>query len=106
MKPKQKEIELLVFNVLSESEKSRNSDTFLILKIAERFGHNIKAIRRGDKRIVQWELDLDLMPPFESITRARRKIQSGGQYLPTNPEVCRQRRINETKMREYYARRL
>lgn len=99
-----KQVELLVWEVLSNSEKARNSDTFLILKIGERLGHDVHGIKQDGKIIVRWELDLSTMPSFESITRARRKIQAGGQFLPTNPEVCRQRRINEQTMREYYSK--
>lgn len=99
-----KQTELLVWDVLRESTKARNSDTFLILKIAERLGMTVYGKRAGERTLIHWELDLGLMPSFESITRARRKIQAGGQFLPTLPEVCRARRINEERTREYYAR--
>jgi hypothetical protein len=99
-----KELELMVWELLRDSKRSRNSDTFLILKVADRLGHNITARVKDGHRIVTWELDLDAMPSFESITRARRKIQAGGQFLPTDPKVCRQRRIKEATMREYYGR--
>jgi len=38
--------------------------------------------------------------PFETVTRARRKIQEEGKYLPTDPEVLRKRR----KLAEVYRR--
>lgn len=105
-----KEVELLVFEVLRDSERARNNDTVLILKVAERLGHKVVVEKdysrpqsfRAFTPVVVWHLDIYNMVSFESITRARRKIQAGGQYLPTDPKVCRQRRINQERMRLHY----
>jgi hypothetical protein len=39
----------------------------------------------------------------ESITRARRKIQESGRYLPDNPEILLRRRIKAQIVRNLYA---
>lgn len=103
-----KDTELLVYSILEESERARNSDNFLILKYMEYIGHDIlvhKITRlNGTKEtIIQWNIkNINDIPCLESITRARRKIQAGGQYLPTDPEVRRQRRIKEELYKQHY----
>lgn len=37
---------------------------------------------------------------FESITRARRKLQRAGEYLPTSPEVARKRRLKSYEIQQ------
>lgn len=37
---------------------------------------------------------------FESITRARRKLQHSGQFLPVNPEVARRRKIKSYEIEQ------
>ena len=100
-----KEVELMVWEALRDSPKCRNSDFFLVLHVMKRTGQHITAydnLLTRQKRI-EWTItDWNDLPSFESITRARRKIQAGGQFLPTDLEVCRQRRINEQRIREYY----
>lgn len=78
-----------VNEVLRSHEDARNNDTFLILKIWQKFA----------KFDFNYS-DIFKLPPAESITRCRRKIQHDEKrYQPTNPEVVERRRINEEKVK-------
>lgn len=70
--------------ILKENTETRNSDGLLILEYLER--------HRGlvfPEDIRQQILSVN----FETITRARRKIQSSGRYLPTDRTIIRRRRL-------------
>ena len=60
----------------------RNSDTEMLIQILQFSGANMSAE----------QLTLIREFNFESLTRARRKLQNGGEYLPS-PEVAKRRRI-------------
>lgn len=61
----------------------RDSDTELIIQILQ-FCHDAKLNAR--------QLGILRSVNFESVTRARRKLQEGGEYLPS-PEVAKRRRM-------------
>lgn len=104
-----KEVELHVWEALHDSTKCRNSDFMLIINIMKRYGQKVEArynIMTQEQRI-EWTItNWKELPSFESITRARRKIQAGRQFLPTDIEVMRQRRINEQRIKKYYQGKL
>lgn len=79
----------VVRNVLSADERARNDDTWLIIQVLREMGHKVYIDYR----------DLKDMPSFESITRARRKLQEQGLY-PATKKVEEQRREEESKMKE------
>jgi len=57
--------------VLQESNKARNDDKWLIVKVLEKMGHTF----------IDYD-NLKDLPSFESITRCRRKFQEENKYLP------------------------
>lgn len=76
--------------LLGNSEKARNSDNYLIyLYIKDILG--IPLI---------YEL-FEKFPSFESITRARRKIQAEGYFLPTELSVIQARKKEQEKYKQW-----
>jgi hypothetical protein len=75
--------------VLKNDERTRNDDKWLVIKVLQELGINI---------FIPYD-KLDVMPSFESITRARRKFQEAGMYPPT-VKVAEHRREEEQKMRK------
>lgn len=75
--------------VLKNDERTRNDDKWLVIKVLQELGINI---------FIPYD-KLDVMPSFESITRARRKFQEAGLYPPT-VKVAEHRREEEQKMRK------
>lgn len=67
----------------------RDSDTELIIQLLQFNGANFTAEQMQLMR--SWK--------FESITRCRRKLQEGGQYLPS-PEVAKQRRLKSYELQQ------
>lgn len=97
------QVQETVRNVLSSCPLARNSDKWLVLKVweIEAADYDIK-----DGQTVKWHIAAICLPYLttpETITRLRRHIQNvEGKYLPTDPEVIKQRRIKEEKVREYF----
>jgi len=84
------ELKEIVSGVLSECEKSRNSDTLLILQTLRKMGFKI---------YIDYK-EIGEMPSFESITRVRRKLQNEeGLFLATE-DVDTLRKENEKRYRE------
>ena len=76
----------LTESVLAEDPNARNNDLWLIISVWRKQG--LKVYLDYSK--------LGEVANFESIRRIRQKIQNEeGRYLPTNPEVCRQRRMRQ-----------
>lgn len=73
----------IVAHILRTSEEARNSDTELLIQFLELqgFGKMSEAQKLAFRKV-----------SFESITRARRKFQEEGQFLP-NEKVGKQRRL-------------
>lgn len=78
----------LVEKILAENPLARDSDHELILDFLRRKMMLTEAQEEVLRSIV-----------FESITRARRKIQEGGKWLP-NPEVARHRRLKSAAVQQ------
>lgn len=86
-----------VDQVLSENVHShmtgvspRDSDTELFIQILQRFhGAQFDARQMNTIREVK----------FESMSRARRKLQEGGQYLPS-PAVAKRRRLASYELQQ------
>lgn len=100
-----------VLKVLAESERSRNSDQWLIFCVLQKMGEDIKVEYDKEKRksIIIWHIDVEQLSlaSFETITRCRREIQNHPKhpaYLPTDPQVAAKRGIREEAVRDYYAR--
>lgn len=93
----------LVEVVLNKKPLSRDDDKLLIIYCLKLQGMKVTQTK---EKTYTWEFtlqDLEQMKSFETITRVRREIQNTeGKYLPTNPEIARQRKIREETIREYY----
>lgn len=92
----------LVKVVLQEEPQTRSSDNLLYLKVIERISEPIGL----QLNIVSVESFLKYMstygfPPFESVRRARQKIQAQHPELSANAKVQAQREINEAEYREF-----
>lgn len=92
----------LVKVILEESRQARNSDSFLYFKVLKELGK-------------QKGLDLDYVsvnvfllhmsewgfPPFESVRRARQKLQAEFPELSANGKVAAHRAENEQAFRQF-----
>lgn len=79
----------LVLKELSEDERTRNCDTYLVLKVLRYFTPAFIPFK-----------DFGKLPSLETITRCRRLIQNKeGRFLPTNPLVVERRRKRECEIR-------
>jgi len=92
----------LVKSILEQDKQCRNSDSFLYLKVL-----SVTAKQKGidlEKMTVPYFL-LNLhgagLPPFESVRRARQKIQEHNPHLAACEAVEGFRTENEAAFREY-----
>lgn len=92
----------LVKAILEEDQRARNSDSFLYLQVLIRLGEG-----KGLDRVLHY-VSIFLLhmaewgfPPFESVRRARQKIQAEFPELSANEKVAEQRKENEEVFREY-----
>ena len=92
----------LVRSILEQDKQCRNSDSFLYLKVL-----SVTAKQKGidlEKMTVPYFL-LNLhgagLPPFESVRRARQKIQEHNPHLAACKTVEGYRAENEADFREY-----
>jgi hypothetical protein len=92
----------LVKSILEQDKQCRNSDSFLYLKVL-----SVTAKQKGidlEKMTVPYFL-LNLhgagLPPFESVRRARQKVQERNPHLAACERVECFRAENESAFREY-----
>lgn len=92
----------LVKSILEQDKKCRNSDSFLYLKVL-----SVTAKQKGidlEKMTVPYFL-MNLhgagLPPFESVRRARQKIQEHNPHLAACEAVEGFRAENEAEVRAY-----
>lgn len=92
----------LVKSILEQDKQCRNSDSFLYLKVL-----SVTAQQKGidlEKMTVPYFL-LNLhgagLPPFESVRRARQKIQEHNPHLAACERVEAFRSENEAVVRQY-----
>ena len=92
----------LVKAILERDERTRNSDSFLYLKVietvAERKGINLYGISVPMFLVSMKE---NGFPPFESVRRTRQKIQEHHPDLAACEKVQDMRMIEETNFRQY-----
>lgn len=100
-------MKLLVRDVLRESERARNDDVYLVMKVLERRGCIIV------KRTVEYPRGVIIFPyenlgefgAFETVRRVRQEIQNvDKEFLPTDYEVCVKRRLRQEAVRLYYSK--
>lgn len=78
----------IIEEVLASDPRARADDKWLSFQTLKRMGFSI---------FVDFN-EISSMPAFESISRARRKLQQEGKYLPPK-EVEKERRDEEKKMK-------
>ena len=104
MKKRLNTILTLVREILENDDKARNSDNYLYLKVLETV-----ATTRGDASTLEelsvtdflTHMDLLGFPPFESVRRARQKLQEKYPWLAASDEVTLFRSENEEDYREF-----
>ncbi|MBR5544888.1 MAG: hypothetical protein IKU66_05380 [Clostridia bacterium] len=91
-----------VKQILTDEPSTRSSDSLLYLKVIERIAEE------QDIDLEKWSVPYFLrnlshtfFPPFESVRRARQKIQAQHPELSANAKVQAQREINEAEYREF-----
>ena len=92
----------LVKSILEQDKQCRNSDSFLYLKVLSEVGKQ-KGIDLEKMSVPYFLLNLHGagMPPFESVRRARQKIQAAHPELAACERVERFREENEAQYRAY-----
>lgn len=84
----------MVEKILREDERARNDDLWLTYRLYSKL----------TKIFIPFE-DFKKLPPPETISRCRRKIQNGQhRFLPTDLGVLERRRIREGDVRSYFSR--
>ena len=74
---------------------TRNDDRYLIILYIRHFCPKLSKYIK----FIPYDVFKEEVPNFETITRARRKIQEEGRFLPTSPRVMRRRRRREKIIR-------
>lgn len=92
----------LVKAILEQDKQSRNSDSFLYFRVLEIIGKR-KGIDINEMSIPYFLLNMSgtEFPPFESVRRARQKIQEHHPELAADETVSDFRSLNEMGFREY-----
>lgn len=102
-----KNVSNIVKAILQEDERARNSDSRLYRQVIAYIGMN-KGIDVGAMSVTYYLDHRKEMgfPAFETISRARRKVQAEHPELAGNDEVEAQRIINERVFKDYARRKL
>ena len=95
----------IVKKVLIDDTRARNSDARLYRKVIYQIGMN-KGIDVGAMSVTYYLEHMKQLgfPAFETISRARRKIQAKHPELAGDDDVVAHREINEQVYREYAKR--
>lgn len=92
------EIEELVKDILINEPRARKDDFYLISRLIERVKPHVLTMQVVEALNVAKEKNF---PPFESITRARRKVQRNNPSL--KDKLTEKARLNETGIYREYA---
>ena len=97
-----KSTKALVKSILEADEKARNSDSYLYLKVIKHIAVNY-GIDLHQITIIDFLLNLvgSVFPPFESVRRARQKLQEKFPHLAADPVIELFRAENEEVYREF-----
>lgn len=92
----------LVKRILQDDSQARNSDDYLYYmvckKIANKSGYTMNEISVFEFLLNRKKYGF---PPYETVERARRKIQEKHPELAANSDVEAQRILNEEEFRNY-----
>lgn len=92
----------VVKKILETDEQSRNSDSFLYFKVLECYG-NRNGVDIHKMSVPHFLLNMSQLgvPPFESVRRARQKVQAANPWLASCKKVAEYRSTNEQAYRAY-----
>lgn len=92
----------LVKAILEEDKQARNSDSFLYFKVLGKLGKE-KGLDLDYVSVTAFLLNMAEwgFPPFESVRRARQKIQAEFPELSANKKVAAHRKENEEAFRQF-----
>ena len=93
-----KEVSKLVKKILMEEPKARDSFCDLYYRVC--LAKNTKALGMPFAQVLMNLRELNL-PPFESVRRAKQKVQAAHPELRSTPEVEEQMILNEEIVRDY-----
>lgn len=88
----------LIKNILEEKPATRDSDDLLYFEVCKELCPYVLDNKLGDVLLTFNDYDL---PRYESVGRARRKIQSENPWLVSSEKVRSWRTDNEEKYREF-----
>ena len=88
----------IVKNILEEKPATRDSDDLLYFEVCKELCPHVLDYKLGDVLLTFNDYDI---PRYESVGRARRKIQSENPWLGSSEKVKGWRTDNEGKYREY-----
>lgn len=93
----------LVESILKRDRKARNSDSYLYLKVLCSIAKDRNDIEIENVTIINFLLNMTDwgFPPFESVRRARQKLQRKYPELSGNEAVTEARTKNENIYREF-----
>lgn len=94
-------LENLVIQILREDEESRNSDNRLYVMVIDSIVSNGSSMSVKDLFLNQKKLGI---PPFESVSRCRRRVQSDNPELRGDDDIVNARRRKETEFKDYFGR--
>lgn len=92
----------LVKDILEQDQKARNSDSFLYFQVLKRLGKE-KDLDLDYVSVTVFLLNMSEwgFPPFESVRRARQKLQAEFPELSANKKVAAHRAENEEAFRQF-----
>lgn len=92
----------IVKKLLEDDPRTRNSDSYLYLKVLQvverekNINVNNVTVKTFLSNMIFWGF-----PPFESVRRARQKLQRANPELSAKPEIQAARKENEKVVKEY-----
>ena len=97
-----KKVSAIVFSILKDDSKARNSDSYLYLKVLDYIAHRDGIFLAGMPVPYFLENMKSLgFPPFESVRRTRQKIQASFPALAACDKVQAMRNENEVEYRAF-----
>lgn len=94
-------LEDLVITILRKDKEARDSDNKLYVAVIDALVPNGSQLSVAELFCSQNKLGI---PPFESVSRCRRRVQSDCPELRGNKEVLNGRRNKERQFRDYFRR--
>ena len=94
-------LENLIVKILRQDIESRNSDNRLYVAVIDSLVTNGSSMSVKDLFLNQKKLGI---PPYESVSRCRRRVQSDYPELRGNNDIVKARRQKETEFKDYFWR--